>query len=140
MFYKHWKKIALALTGFFWVNCDSDATSANGEGQSSGDSSDSGKIFSSDSGKIPMSDNERVGQSSSSGVKNNLSSGEMQQPIALYGVPNEVLNCYLNKGDSTVHCGDRMVCKQLTEERWESEYKCIEDICPDYGDAFTPLF
>lgn len=133
MFYKHWKKIALALTGFFWVSCDSDATSANGEGQSSGDSSDSGKIFSSDSGKIPMSDNERVGQSSSSGVKNNLSSSEMQQPIALYGVPNEVLNCYLNKGDSTVHCGDRTVCKQLTEERWESEYKCVEDICPEYG-------
>ena len=25
------------------------------------------------------------------------------------------------------------MCKQLTEERWESEYKCIEDICPDYG-------
>ena len=35
MFYKHWKKIALALTGFFWVGCGSDTTSANGENQSS---------------------------------------------------------------------------------------------------------
>lgn len=26
MFYRHWKKIALALTGFFWAGCD-DSTS-----------------------------------------------------------------------------------------------------------------
>lgn len=30
MLYKHWRKIALALTGFFWASCDSDTTSANG--------------------------------------------------------------------------------------------------------------
>ena len=29
MFYKHWNKIALALTGFFWASCDTDTTSAN---------------------------------------------------------------------------------------------------------------
>ncbi|MBR2212704.1 MAG: hypothetical protein IJ896_14880 [Fibrobacter sp.] len=133
MFYKHWKKIALALTGFFWVSCDSDATSANGEGQSSGDSSDSGKIFSSDSEKIPMSDNERVGQSSSSGVKNNLSSGEMELPIALYGVPNDVASCFLDLSDSTVVCDGSITCKMQIEESWESEYKCIDDICPEYG-------
>ena len=28
MFYKHWKKIALALTGFFWASCDDSASSA----------------------------------------------------------------------------------------------------------------
>lgn len=117
MFYRHWKRLALALTGFFWASCDSDATSANGgEDQSIGNSSDSDKIA-----------------SSNSAVKESSSSSEMQQAIALYGVPNDIVNCYLNKGDSTVHCGDRTVCKQLTEERWESEYKCIEDICPDYG-------
>ena len=27
MFYKHWKKIALALTGIFWAACD-DTSSA----------------------------------------------------------------------------------------------------------------
>ena len=27
MFYKHWKKIALALTGFFWVSCDDSVSS-----------------------------------------------------------------------------------------------------------------
>ena len=27
MFYKHWKKIALALTGFFWASCDDTVTS-----------------------------------------------------------------------------------------------------------------
>ena len=117
MFYRHWKRIALALTGFFWASCDNDSTSANDVGQSADNSSDS-------KGVDPLS---------SSAVKESSSSSEMQQAIALYGVPSEVVSCYLNKGDSTVHCGDRTVCKQLTEERWESEYKCIEDICPDYG-------
>ena len=117
MFYKHWKKIALALTGLFWASCDSDSTSANDVGQSADNSSDS-------KGVDPLS---------SSAVQESSSSSEMQQAIALYGVPNDIANCYLNKGDSTVHCGDRTVCIQLTEERWESEYKCIEDICPDYG-------
>ena len=117
MFYRHWKKIALALTGFFWASCDNDSTSANDVGQLADNSSDS-------KGVDPLS---------SSAVKESSSSSEMQQAIALYGVPNDIVNCYLNKGDSTVHCGDRTVCKQLTEERWESEYKCIEDICPDYG-------
>ena len=28
MFYKHWKKIALALTAFFWAGCDSTSTEA----------------------------------------------------------------------------------------------------------------
>ena len=29
MFYKHWKKIALALTGFFWAGCGDDASSGD---------------------------------------------------------------------------------------------------------------
>lgn len=28
MFYKHWKKIALALTGFFWAGCDDSTSTA----------------------------------------------------------------------------------------------------------------
>lgn len=28
MFYRHWKKIALALTGFFWAGCDDSSTEA----------------------------------------------------------------------------------------------------------------
>ena len=27
MFYKHWKKIALTLTGFFWSSCDDSSSS-----------------------------------------------------------------------------------------------------------------
>ena len=116
MFYRHWKKIALALTGFFWVSCDSDTTSANEENQSADNSSDS------------MSD----GSSSGSAVKENSSGSEMQQAVALYGVPNDIVSCYLNKGDSSVVCAGRTACKMLSEERWESP-KCIEDICPEYG-------
>lgn len=28
MFYKHWKKFALALTGFFWASCDDSSSYA----------------------------------------------------------------------------------------------------------------
>lgn len=35
MFYKHWKKIALAATSFFWVSCDNDPSSASEEPTSS---------------------------------------------------------------------------------------------------------
>ena len=35
MFYKHWKKIALAVTSFFWVSCDNDPSSASEEPASS---------------------------------------------------------------------------------------------------------
>ena len=124
MFYRHWKRIALALTGFFWASCDNDSTSANDVGQSADNSSDSGKIVSSDS--------EGTDPSSSSAVKENSSSSSMEQAIALYGVPDDVVNCYLNKGNSTVVCEDRTTCEQVTTERWESP-KCVEDICPEYG-------
>lgn len=118
MFYRHLKKIALALTSFFWAGCDDSGSSAV-------------CLYGPDPNYSSAAEN--LVSSSSEATKESSSSSEMQQPIALYGVPNDIANCYLNKGDSTVHCGDRTVCKQLTEERWESEYKCIEDICPDYG-------
>lgn len=117
MFYKHWKKIALALTGLFWASCDSDSTSANEASQSPDESSAS----------------KADGTSSGSAVKENSSSSAIQYAQALYGVPSEVVSCYLNRMDSSVVCAGRTACKMLSEERWESEYKCIEDICPDYG-------
>lgn len=33
MFYKHWKKIVLALTGFFWASCDNTSSSAEDDPQ-----------------------------------------------------------------------------------------------------------
>lgn len=118
MFYGHWKKMALALTGFFWVSCDSDTTSANGENISAGNSSDSGV----------------AGLSSSSGsTEKDVSSSSMNQAVALYGVPNDIADCYLDKADSSIVCTDGLECKQVSEERWESEFKCIDEICPDYG-------
>ena len=39
MFYKHWKKIALALTGFFWNSCDNPPTSVDTNGANSSSSS-----------------------------------------------------------------------------------------------------
>lgn len=134
MFYKHWKKIALALTSFFWASCDNDATSANGEAQSTDNSSDSEKIASSASGATGQSSAADAADLSSGAMtEENSSDSEMHQTIALYGVPNDIANCYLNKGNSTVVCNDGLECKQLTEERWENEYDCVEDVCPEYG-------
>ncbi len=116
MFYKHWKKLALALTGFFWVGCDSDGTSASGENQSLGNSSDS----------------KTKGLSSGSVVDENSSSSAMQQAVALYGVSVDIASCFLDVSDSTVVCDGNVACKMQIEESWESP-KCIEDICPDYG-------
>lgn len=125
MFYRYWKKIALALTGFFWVSCDSDASVTKVSEIPLDDNS-------SDSGKIVSSESKGADQSSSSTLKEDSSSSSMEQAVALYGVPNEVVNCYLNKGNSTVFCEDRTTCEQVTTERFESP-KCVEDVCPEYG-------
>ena len=63
MFYKHWQKLALALTGFFWFACDSDTTSANGAEEPPVNSSDSIVPQSSDS-VVPQSSEAAEPQSS----------------------------------------------------------------------------
>ena len=88
MFYKHWQKLALALTGFFWFACDSDTTSANGAEEPPVNSSDSIVPQSSDS-VVPQSSDavnssetanssETVNSSESTDPNRNLSSAEEQ--------------------------------------------------------------
>ena len=66
MFYRHWKKFALALTAFFWASCGEDTPSPTGvspdpESSSSGDTSSSSEDVSSSSAEessssyIPLS-------------------------------------------------------------------------------------
>ena len=66
MFYRHWKKFALALTAFFWASCGEDTPSPTGvspdpESSSSGDTSSSSQDVSSSSAEessssyIPLS-------------------------------------------------------------------------------------
>ena len=163
MFYKHWKKLALALTGFFWASCD-DSTSAevclygpdtNGLSSSSGTeghlSSSATETSSSSEEQKPVSSSEDFGKvvplygieyekivSSSSTEK---SSSSFTEVMPAYGVPDKI-TCVQKQGEKTMICDDGVTCKQVTEERWAPEFPCSEHIndegelisaCPEYG-------
>ena len=149
MFYKHWKKIALALTGFFWASCDSDTTSANGSEEPS-----SSSVATPESSSSIATGNETT---SSSSEATEASSSSFEQIMPAYGVPDDpILNssssgdtlveaqplygvvldkyvCTQLKGEATMTCADGATCKQVTEERWAPEFPCSDEICPDYG-------
>ena len=148
MFYKHWKKIALALAGFFWASCDSDTTSANGAEDPS-----SSSVATPESSSSVATGNEST---SSSSEATEASSSSFEQIMPAYGVPDDpILNssssgdtlveaqplygvvmdkyiCTQVKGESTMTCADGATCTQKTEERWGG-LPCSNDICPDYG-------
>ena len=86
MFYKHWKKILLALTGFFWASCDNDPSSASDEPKSSSSvEKSSSSTASSPNASSPNSSSEDTNKLSSSSSKK--SSSSMEEFAAEYGVP-----------------------------------------------------
>ena len=149
MFYKHWKKIALALTGYFWAGCDDSASSAvclygpdpnyssATENPVSSSSVNQAPVSSSSvaaGNETNSSSNEATEESSSSSeaVKPESSSSEIEMQMPLYGVIMDTSLCTQVKGDPTITCNDGTVCTQKTEERWGG-LPCSSDICPDYG-------
>ena len=101
MFYKHWKKIALALTAFFWAGCDSTSTEAplygvapcesNGCEEYKAPDSSSGETIREESSSSEATGNETNSSSSapstSSGTEEESSSSEIMQMVLDYGVP-----------------------------------------------------
>ena len=149
MFYKHWKKSALALTGYFWAGCDDSASSAvclygpdpnyssATENPVSSSSVNQAPVSSSSvaaGNETNSSSNEATEESSSSSeaVKPESSSSEIEMQMPLYGVIMDTSLCTQVKGDPTITCNDGTVCTQKTEERWGG-LPCSSDICPDYG-------
>ncbi len=148
MFYKHWKKIALALAGFFWASCDSDTTSANGSEDPSSSSVATPESSSSvATGNETKSSSSEATEASSSSfeqimpaygvpddpILNSSSSGDtLVEAQPLYGVVMDKYICTQVKGESTMTCADGATCTQKTEERWGG-LPCSNDICPDYG-------
>jgi len=155
MFYKHWKKIALALTGFFWASCDDSASSAvclygpdpnyssptenpvssssEATEESSSSSTEVQKQSSSseDFGKIvPLYGIEYEKIVSSSSTEE--SSSSFTEIMPAYGVPDKIA-CFQKQGEKTMTCDDGVTCQEKVSERWVPEYNCVEDICPDYG-------
>lgn len=83
MFYKHWKKIALALTGIFWASCDNTSSSAEDDPQVS--PALYGIEVPCDTGlcsSIPVSSEANGEESSSSFVE---SSSSYETPVPTYG-------------------------------------------------------
>lgn len=135
MFYKHWKKIALALTGFFWASCEDTVTStapeygcpSDGCGQGPVDSSSS----SADDAALSSSEQEKISSSSLEhrvmplyGVSETLiyisspseeSSSSFTEVAPAYGVPGG-LGCYEDPegrkydGSKFYRCDDGVTC------------------------------
>lgn len=104
MLYKHWKKIALALAGFFWASCDDTSSSPvsveNGtpsssvtEGTSSGSNASTGTEATSSGEATSTASNSSnpnsVAAESSTSVENPRSSA-MDEPVDLYGCPSDI--------------------------------------------------
>lgn len=104
MLYKHWKKIALALTGFFWASCDNTSSAEDDSNESSSSSAidtptsstEGGAQNSSSSAEEPptSSSTEEQATSSSTDEPNVTSSGDTARSsssfgdiAAKYGVP-----------------------------------------------------
>ena len=138
MFYKHWKKLALSLTGFFWASCGSDVTSPTGGDVNSSSSSSDDNL------------------SSSSEVTPESSSSDYSQIVPLYGILIEESSssveqnktaCYEDgKGVKTndevsitkLICDDDVVCKETEVIKGFQGEPCSEGfggvtVCPDYG-------
>ena len=117
MFYKHWKKIALALTGFFWNSCDNPPTSVDTNGANS--SSSNAESSSSFEQVMPAYGvyNKVVCTEDKKGAKTN---GE----IAV----------------TTLQCDDGVICKERGSEPCsisdEGDLKGAV-ACPDYGVVYV---
>ena len=139
MFYKHWKKIALALTGFFWASCDDSASSAvclYGPDPNYSDPAENPVSSSSEAtGNETNSSSSVATEASSSSVEktSSSSSNDFEKMVPLYGIEMDKTICTQVKGESTMQCDDGATCKQVTEERWAPEFPCSDEICPDYG-------
>jgi hypothetical protein len=130
MFYKHWKKIALALTGFFWAGCEDSGSSAvclYGPDPNYSNPAENPVSSSSDA-----TDN-KIGSSSSEATKPESSTSFGHEVVPLYGVEMDKTICTQVEGESTIRCNDGITCTQKTEERWAPEFPCSDEICPDYG-------
>lgn len=138
MFYKHWKKLALALTGLFWASCDDSASSSEVVLYGCPDdicapapksSSDANDTQSSSSDPSTSSGTEISSSSSEFGV---ISSSSLELVAPAYGVFGGT--CYGDpESQGTYRCNDGVTCQEKVSERWVPEYNCVEDMCPEYG-------
>lgn len=143
MFYKHLKKLTLALTGFFWASCNNTTITEPLYGVPP-DLSSSSEISQSSAAEPTSS------ESISSSSQAESSSSEFTQIMPAYGVPTPV-PCFPDNEQTTMinrvserifHCGDGVNCIQKDSIKgYESECREIieedgvtkQTVCLDYG-------
>ena len=120
MFYKHWKKISLAITGFFWASCDTSSTTVEPP------------LY----GAPPQYSSSSEIQNSSSSSEDKISSSSEPLPMPAYGVPQ--MDCEVtSESDLTVTCENGYTCTAKTDTVHVSAPACETfngtTICPAYG-------
>ena len=122
MFYKHWKKIALALTTLFWVSCsyEDDAQPLYGVAPSQESSSDAATISSSSeasgsNGIAESSSSGNVAESSSSTVAEQSSSSLADNQYRMGSNPD--ITCIRSNVPGTNNCLDAEDKRSWTETR-----------------------
>jgi len=140
MFYKHWKKIALALTGFFWASCEDTVTSTAPEYGCPDDVCKQSPIDNSSSstdGAATSSSSEAVSSSSS----------DIAMSMPLYGVIEKFIVCEEDTagrkydGSKVYRCDDGATCVEKDSITGYGGLPCspmqtdegLVEICPDYG-------
>ena len=114
MFYKHLKKLTLALTGFFWASCNNTTITEPPLYGVPPDLSSSSEISQSSAAEPTSS------ESISSSSQAESSSSEFTQIMPAYGVPTPI-PCFPDNEQTTMinrvserifHCGDGVNCIQ----------------------------
>ena len=143
MFYKHWKKIALALTGLFWASCEDSVSSeaclygtpdfitsetedVDGGSSSSAKAASSSAVSSSESAK-----------SSSSKQKGVSSSSKRPGPLGLvscYDVSSDrqTLVRQQNNGTTLLSCDDGTACQEKVIEADATAPDCEVTDCDSW--------
>lgn len=152
MFYKHWKKISLALTAFFWASCNNNTTEPPLYGvppqySSSPETPESSAAAPGSSEAVSSSS-----QSISSSRQAESSSSDFTQVMPAYGVPQ--MDCdVVDEHDSTLTCANGTTCTEKTVIYMNPDYvghPCLEpqkekdndsiiqisQVCPDYGSIY----
>lgn len=125
MFYKHWKRISLALTGFFWASCEVGTTTEP-------------PLY----GAPPQFSSSSITQGPSSSSVDNISSSSEPMPMPAYGVPQ--MYCEVtSESDATFTCENGYTCTEKQTIVKDPNYNggCITDtingeltqVCLDYG-------
>ena len=145
--YKHWKKIFLALTAFFWNACDnsssptgpvvgpeSSSSTTNGQNSSSSieNQSLSSEAKSSSSSVEPSSSS--VESSSSTPIAESSSSGVEPQP--LYGVFVDDF-CVSTQNSGTYTCSDGVTCVESSNNSEQVQVRANPEVAAKYGVIFV---